>query len=149
MRASRNDRARLDKRLAAWKTLPAAVPPRGWLRAVRDALGMSQADLAARLDVTRQRIAQLEQAEVDGSIQLSTLRRAAEAMDCLLVYAIVPNTTLEDTVYRQAFNVAAIDVDRARQTMLLEAQLGGEGDHERLRESIVEQLLDSRRLWRS
>ena len=149
MRASRNDRARLDKRLAAWKTLPVAAPPRGWLRAVRDALGMSQADLAARVEVTRQRVAQLEQAEVDGSIQLSTLRRAAEAMDCLLVYAIVPNTTLEDTVYRQAFNVAAIDVDRARQTMLLEAQLGGEGDHERLRESIVEQLLDSRRLWRS
>jgi len=149
MRASRNDRARLDRRLAAWKTLPAAAPPRGWLRAVRDALGMSQADLAARLDVTRQRIAQLEQAEVDGSIQLKTLRRAAEAMDCLLVYAIVPNTTLEDTVYRQAFTVVANDVDRARQTMLLEAQLGGEGDHERLRESIVEQLLDSRRLWRS
>ena len=149
MRASRNDRARLDRRLAAWKTLPAAAPPRGWLRAVRDALGMSQADLAARLDVTRQRIAQIEQAEVDGSIQLKTLRRAAEAMDCLLVYALVPNTTLEDTVYRQAFTVVANDVDRARQTMLLEAQLGGEGDHERLRESIVEQLLDSRRLWRS
>jgi predicted DNA-binding mobile mystery protein A len=149
MRASRNDRTRLDRRLAAWKTLPAAAPPRGWLRAVRDALGMSQADLAARLDVTRQRIAQIEQAEVDGSIQLKTLRRAAEAMDCLLVYAIVPNTTLEDTVYRQAFTVVANDVDRARQTMLLEAQLGGEGDHERLRESIVEQLLDSRRLWRS
>ena len=149
MRASRNDRARLDKRLAAWKTLPVAAPPRGWLRAIRDAIGMSQADLAARLGVTRQRVAQLEHAEVDGSIQLSTLRRAAEAMDCVLVYALVPNTTLEDTVYRQAFNVAANDVDRARQTMLLEAQLGGEGDHERLRDSIVEQLLDSRRLWRS
>ena len=149
MRASRNDRARLDKRLAAWKTLPVAAPPRGWLRAIRDALGMSQADLAARLGVTRQRVAQLEHAEVDGSIQLSTLRRAAEAMDCVLVYALVPNTTLEDTVHRQALNVAASDVDRARQTMLLEAQLGGEGDHERLRDSIVEQLLDSRRLWRS
>lgn len=148
MRASRNDRARLDQRLAVWKALPTATPPRGWLRAVRDALGMSQADLAARLDVTRQRIAQVEQGEVDGSIQLSTLRRAAEAMDCVLVYALVPNTTLEDAVHRQAFTVAANDVDRARQTMLLEAQLGGEGDHERLTESIVEELLDSRRLWR-
>ena len=109
---------------------------------------MSQADLAARLDVTRQRIAQVEQGEVDGTIQLSTLRRAAEAMDCVLVYALVPNTTLEEAVHRQAFAVAASDVDRARQTMLLEAQLGGEGDHQRLTESIVEQLLDSRRLWR-
>ena len=69
-------------------------------------------------------------------------------MDCVLVYALVPNTTLEDAVHRQALTVAASDVDRARQTMLLEAQLGGEGDHERLTESIAEQLIDSRRLWR-
>jgi predicted DNA-binding mobile mystery protein A len=149
MRASHADRERLDRRLAEWKELPSAVPPRGWLRAIRDALAMSQADLASRIGVSRQRVDQLERAEVDGSIQLATLRRAAEALDCTLVYALVPRSSLEDTVRRQAEAVAGEDVTRVAQTMLLEGQTGGAADVERLQREAADRIIGSRRLWRS
>jgi predicted DNA-binding mobile mystery protein A len=65
-------------------------PSRGWLRAVREAIGLTQATVAARMSVTRQSCAQFEVAEAKQSISLFSLRRAAEAMDCELVYFLVP-----------------------------------------------------------
>lgn len=68
----------------------AAVPARGWLRAVREAIGMPQHRVAEKASVTRQSYAQLEVSEEKGSISISSLRRAAEAMDCDLAYFVVP-----------------------------------------------------------
>src|SRR5215217_7999866 len=85
-------RSALDRRLADWRRLPAreARPHGGWVRAIRDALGMSAADLAERMGVTQSTVARLESSERDGRIQLDTLQRAADALDCDLVYALVP-----------------------------------------------------------
>jgi predicted DNA-binding mobile mystery protein A len=143
--ASRRGRRRLDTRLGALRPEQIAVPPAGWVRAVRDALGMSQADLAARLDVTPQAIQQVETSERDGRVRLATLRRAAEAMDCTLVYALVPNTSLEDTVIRQARAVVGAEVEAAERTMALEAQ-DATLPPEAVRE-LTDRLLDSKALW--
>ena len=65
-------------------------PSRGWLRAVREAIGLTQAEVAVRASVKRQSYAQFEAAEEKESISIASLRRSAEAMDCELVYFVVP-----------------------------------------------------------
>ena len=85
-------RQRLDGRLAALKPEDRfKAPPKGWIRAIRDALGMTGVQFARRLRIRPQSVDALEQSEATGSIQLKTLRRAAEALDCTLVYALVPD----------------------------------------------------------
>ena len=141
-------RAVLDERLVALRDVVPLAPPRGWIRAIREALGMTLPDLGRRLDVTKQAVLQMETSEADGSIRVATLRRAAEALDCTLVYALVPNGSLAETVDQRARTVATRDVERAQHTMLLEAQAGGTEDRERLVEEFAEQVKDSRDLWR-
>jgi hypothetical protein len=51
---------------------------------------MTQGGIAQKISVKRQTYAQFEAAEEEGSISLSSLRRAAEGMDCELVYFVVP-----------------------------------------------------------
>ena len=79
-----------------------APPPNGWLRAIREALGMTAAQLGKRLSVSQQRALAIEQAETSGSITLASLARAADALDCELVYAVVPRTSLERLVQDRA-----------------------------------------------
>lgn len=70
----------------------AAVPPQGWLRAMRTALNLSQKQVADQITMTRQAYADLESAEKRGAISLKSLHRAAGAMDCDLVYFVVPRS---------------------------------------------------------
>jgi predicted DNA-binding mobile mystery protein A len=98
--------------------------------------------------MTKQGVGKLEASEADGTISLDTLRRAAEALDAKLIYALVPNSSLEEIVDQRANEVARRDVDRVRHTMLLEDQRGGEGDTERLVEELAEQVKISPALWR-
>jgi predicted DNA-binding mobile mystery protein A len=117
------------------------------VRAIRDALGMSAADLAGRLGISQQAVSQLERSEQDGSARIDTLRRAAEALDCTFVYAFVPNDTLEGTVDSRARSLARAEVAATNQTMLLEDQ-----ELESVNDTLLEQLADelklSSRLWR-
>jgi predicted DNA-binding mobile mystery protein A len=77
-------------------------PPKGWLRAMRHAIGLSLTEPAQRLDVTKRNVVGLEQSEQEGRILLETLERTAEAMDCMLVYALVPREgTLEEMRLRR------------------------------------------------
>ena len=144
---ARRARRRLDIKLAAFHPPEQyAAPPSGWLRAIRDALGMAQADLAARLDVTPQAVQQIEAAERDGTIRLSTLRRVAAAMDCTVAYVVLPNTTLESTVTSQAYRVLDEEIAATERTMALEAQ-GATVSRDKVRE-LVDDLVSSKRLWR-
>jgi predicted DNA-binding mobile mystery protein A len=116
-------RQQLDKTLSGYATAKQTSPPvKGWIRAIREALGMSGKQLAGRLNVSQPRIPKLEQDEVSGVVSLKTMRQAAEAMDCIFVYAIVPRTTLEETVRTQARKIADARSQRVSHTMLLEAQ---------------------------
>ena len=116
-------RQQLDKTLSDYAALKQNSPPvKGWIRAIREALGMSGKQLASRLNVSQPRIPKLEQDELSGVVSLKTMRQAAEAMDCIFVYAIVPRTTLEESVRAQARKVAESRTRRVSHTMLLEAQ---------------------------
>src|SRR4051812_25914655 len=82
-------------------------PVRGWIKAIREALGMTTAQLARRLAMAQPSVIDIERSEAKGTIQLATLRRVAEAMNCKLVYALVPNEPLEKIVHDRARRVAA------------------------------------------
>jgi predicted DNA-binding mobile mystery protein A len=142
----RRAREILDRRLTALKPVEQYAPPRsGWIRAVRDALGMTAADLAIRMGISGASIRSYEDKEATGGIRLSSLQRAAEAMDCTLVYAFVPKSSLEETVQRQARTVLDQQMKRVRQTMTLEAQ---ESDAPPSAfESELQAIIDSGRLW--
>ena len=113
----------LDKRFSALRPLVNSPrPPKGWLRAVRDALGMTTVQFARRLGVSQPRIVELEQSEVSGGVTLNTLQRAAEALGCRLVYALVPEQPLEDTVRVRAKLIAARQSGAVEHTMRLEDQ---------------------------
>ena len=72
-------------------------PAGGWLRAVREAIGLTQGQVAAKAAITRQSYAQLEAAEKKDAISIAALRRAADAMDCEVVYFIVPRESVART----------------------------------------------------
>jgi predicted DNA-binding mobile mystery protein A len=79
-----------------------AAPANGWIRAIREALGMTAIQLGRRLGVSQQRALAIEGAETQGSLTLASLARAAEALDCQLVYALVPRRPLEGLVEERA-----------------------------------------------
>jgi predicted DNA-binding mobile mystery protein A len=83
---------------------------------------MTQTDLADRLGITRVAVDKLERSEADARITMAKLKQVAEAMDCSLIYALIPNSSLEETVMRQARTVAERNVDYTSRTMALEAQ---------------------------
>ena len=119
-----NDAIRhLDKRFIILRRLGQSPrPAKGWLRAVRDALGMTQVQFARRLGVSQPRIIELEQSEVSGSVTLNTLQRAAETLGCRLVYVLVPEKPLAETVRARAEIVAERQLKAVEQTMRLEDQ---------------------------
>ena len=123
--------------------------PKGGFRAVRDALGMTTAQLAKRLGVSQPRVVELQQSEVSGSVTLHTLQRAAEALGCRLVYALVPDKPLAETIRKRAEEIAAHRSSSVEQTMRLEDQEvhDKKAAHE-LREQVIEELLrHPARLW--
>ena len=97
-------------------------PHKGWIRAVKEALGMSSKQLAARLGVSPPRITALEKSEVDETVTLASLRRAAEALDCALVYSFVPKGSFEEVLQTRARRIAADIIGKVDHTMRLEAQ---------------------------
>src|SRR6202158_1452224 len=114
----------LDKRFAKLKPLAdeAARPSRGWIRAIREALGMTTGQLAKRLGGHQPRVIELEEGEATGNITVKSLERAAEALGCRLVSAFVPEEPLADTIRKRASVIAGQQLASVEQTMRLEAQ---------------------------
>jgi predicted DNA-binding mobile mystery protein A len=98
------------------------IPAEGWIRTVRKALGMSGAQLAKRMGSSRAQVSHFEKREVAGNVTIKTLERAAAALGCRFVYAIVPQATAADLISQRARERAEQIVSRANQHMALEAQ---------------------------
>src|SRR5258708_29177418 len=101
--ASPPSRRLLDGHFDEWQQLRGFPrPARGWVHAIREALGMSAAALAARMGTTAGAVTRLEQSEAADRIRLDTLRRAADALECDLVYLLVPRRPLTAVVRDRA-----------------------------------------------
>ena len=119
-------------------------PHSGWVRAIRDALGMSSSELANRMGVGQSTISGLERGELLGTVKLETLRRAASALDCDLVYYLVPRTTLEDTALTRARSKAQQQLDNESQPA---GDQDGVGDRAARLDELAHLYLDQRGLW--
>lgn len=117
----------LDRTLSAFESARQEPrPQRGWLRAIREALGLTLESVGKKLGQSRRRILEFEEAEAHDRITLRSLRRVAAAMDCDLVYAIVPKSgTLAESAERRARAQASEDVLDVEHTMALENQAVG------------------------
>lgn len=151
VRTQQRARTSLDERFAAWHQLPAkgARPHGGWIRAIREALGMRAEDLANRMGVSQPSLTRLEKSERAGSIRLDTLSRVADALECDVVYALVPRRPLEDIVQDQARRRAFARVGKVAHTMALEDQALDDSRLEARVTMMADFYLDSPGLWSS
>jgi predicted DNA-binding mobile mystery protein A len=133
----------LDKQLTPLVQLMPTTPQTGWIATMRKTLGMSLKGLGARMGMTPEGAKRMELREADGSLSLQLLRKAAEALDMRLVYALIPKDgSLEKLIERRALAMAKDIVLRTHQTMKLEGQ---EVSDERLKQAIAEKADELRR----
>lgn len=142
-------RKNLDKRLTPLRAERIMTPSRGWTRAIRESLGMTTRQLAARMGVAPSRVPAIEKAEATGAITLKTLRETAQALDCQLVYAFVPIKPLDDILFDQAERKVRNELAHLNHTMRLENQAVNVDDLEGQKRRIVADYLAhfSRKLW--
>ena len=146
-RIAAQSRDRLDERFARLGSIDRLRPPaRGWIKAIREALGMSTAQLAERMGVRQPSVVGLERSEEEGRIELASLRRAAEALDCTLVYALVPNKPLATTIRERALALLRQRQQVVAHTMLLEDQQVSGGITDAQVEDVVRNT-SPRQLW--
>jgi predicted DNA-binding mobile mystery protein A len=134
-----------------------AAPSNGWISALREALDMTVRQLAARLGISPSNVVRLEQRERDDTISLGALRRAANALDCDLVYAVVPRTgpttrpadeLLDALIETRARAVAEAELDRVAHTMALEDQSVSSADMQaQIADRAAALVREPRRLW--
>lgn len=122
----------------------------GWIKTIREALGMTSKDLAYRVGVNQSRISHMEQAEVEGNIKISTMKKIADALEMDFVYAFVPRTSLNEMVREQAKKLALKKMERLDHTMRLEMQeLSSEEKEKALKDMIDRILIDELKdLWK-
>jgi predicted DNA-binding mobile mystery protein A len=103
-----------------------ARPPKGWLRAIREASGIPLREVAERLHSSAQSVAQLEKSEAEYRITLQRLREVANAMDCDLVYVVIPrHGSIEALGESRLWSKAAEQVRSVEHSMALEDQAVG------------------------
>lgn len=114
-------------------------PSDGWLVTLRKALGMSGAEVAARMNVSRNAVYQAERNERDGAITINQMQKLAKAMGGRFVYAIIPDGSVDDVIRAQARRKAEARIRRASAHMALEKQsLSGEQTKQRIEELASE-----------
>ena len=147
-RNNRLARQRLDERFDAIRPLMGRPRPHtGWIRAIRQALGMSGSELAGRLGVTPQSVSDMERSEATGSVKLETLERAADALGCTLEYVLVPKRRLHDMVEGQARRKARRHMQRIAHYGSLEGQALPRDVVEAEIEDLAPGFVDKRGLW--
>lgn len=147
---SKTARRHLERRLAPLRdSVDLTRPPKGWVRAIRDSLGMTTRQLARRLGRAQSNVVAIEKHEAADAISLGLLRQAAEALDCTLVYALVPKRPLDEILRARAAEVAARQLAPVSHTMALENQGLGRESLAAERERLIEELLrrSPARLW--
>ena len=140
----------IEEVIKPFRALVDTQPPRrGWIRAIQQALGVTNRQLAKRLHLKPQTIEDMQEYEAKETIKLQTLRKLAQALDCRLVYAVVPNKPLEEMRLEQARKVARRQLKPVAHSMSLEAQGVSDTDQKSELDRLVQKLLagNPRRLW--
>ena len=135
-------REQLDRKLEPLKEFAQfGVPSTGWIKAVREALGMSTTQLALRMGLNQSRISRVENAEVDGNLKLSTMQNIAKGLGMEFVYGFIPKETLESLVREQARKIAIEKMKRLNHTMRLELQELSDAEKESALKDMIDKIL--------
>lgn len=140
----------VDQLVEPWRALIRRTPPRGgWLRLVREALGMTTRQVAQRLQMSQSNIVQLEKAERQGSVSLKRMRQAANALGCELVYAVVPRKPIQVLREERARYRARQQLNPILHSMALEDQEPSEKVQDELLKKQIQSLLSGppSKLW--
>src|SRR5712691_340281 len=101
-------------------------PPKGWLRAIRETTGITLREMADRLRKAPSLAANLEKSEAEYRITLGSLRDAADALGCQLVYALVPKSgSIQQLAEERVRTKAAENIRAVEHSMALEDQAVG------------------------
>jgi len=112
------------------------VPPIGWIKAIRNGIGMSMEQLGKKLSITKQGVMDIEKREKEGAITIKSMQEIAKAMDTQFVYGFVPKVgSLEQMIENRALEIASKIVERTSTTMKLEDQANSK---ERIEKAIKE-----------
>jgi len=129
-----------------------SMPKHGWVRELRQSLGMTMQDLGERLGVIKQRIDRIEKDEVEGKVSLKTLQETAEALNCELVYFFVPRGQgLQNMLEEQALLAAKEIVSATENTMSLEKQDTSKEAQRLLIEELAQEMVnkEDKKIWRA
>mgnify|MGYP000731214466 CR=1 FL=1 len=140
-----------ESSLELWRTAELSLlPKQGWIRTIRNALGMSAGALGRRLGMTSANVLKAEKSEARDTITLKSLRKLAEALDCDLKYALVPRYSLEEMKTRQAKKIAHEKMQSIGHSMKLEGQEVDSAAQKLLFEELVKSLLEGsgKELWK-
>ena len=145
-----------NRRLASRATLPVLQnveahgrPPRGWVKAIREALGMTTTQFGRRMGVSQPRALEIEKNEVKGTLTLDTLERAAQALNCQLVYSLVPNESLDSMIQTRAEALAKSRLNRTAHSISLEDQTVGKTEQKEALQKLIQKLSEksASELW--
>ena len=112
------------------------VPPIGWIKAIRNGIGMSMEQLGKKLSITKQGVMDIEKREKEGAITIKSMQEIGKAMSTQFVYGFVPKAgSLEQMIEYRALEIASKIVERTSTTMKLEDQANSK---ERIEKAIKE-----------
>ena len=134
-------REQLDEKFKKIKSSTILSVENGWIKLIREALGMSAKQLGQKVGIDQSRISRLENAEIEGDLKLSSLKKIAEGLNMRFVYFFVPEEGLEKMVYDQARAIAQNRLNKVTQTMRLEDQELSEMDKAKTLEDLTQRIL--------
>lgn len=135
-------REQVDKKMALLRDFDSAgTPPQGWIKTIREALGLTAAQVGKRAGLDQSRVSRLESAEKTGDLKLSSLRKIAAGLNMKFVYGFVSGDTLEAMVRAQAKRMALKRLETLDSTMRLEKQGLSQDDKKKALEDMIEKIL--------
>lgn len=142
-------RAQIDSALSQTREALLPIPPKGgWIRAIREAMGLSLQDLADKLGISKTAAVHIEKSEANDRITLARLRSAAAALNCRVHIIVLPEIPLTEAAEAQAVKQAMEIVSRANHTMALEDQaVYSTSDESLIAETAQEILAKGRLNW--
>ncbi len=144
----------IQQKLKRLAKLDEPAPPTGWIRALRGSLGLSIRQLAERVGVHHGSINQIEKREPFKKVTLESLEKVAQAMDCKVIYAVVPknlNLSIDEIIEHNANRAAGQILEKVAHTMQLESQGTSKKLKQQAVRDLVRQMIDSNdpRIWKS
>jgi predicted DNA-binding mobile mystery protein A len=120
---------------------------KSWIKYIRSAMGMSADQLAKKTNMATSSLYQLERGEEENKVNLQSLKKVAEALNCEVIYALVPREPLNEMIKRQAYTKAKNIVAESTLNMELEDQAVNQVETKQQIKELADKIRESKNLW--